>query len=120
MRCEYCYGEVKLNDDSKYVCSSCGSQINIGVRYKLISHNKLVGGLRSPVHSRLQGASECFVNKEKIKVGEGFPFYVRYKDLPDDGLHLIYTTVVKNYDYCGGLLTIRTHNTVYEFKKVSD
>lgn len=120
MRCKYCYGEVGLNYANDYVCLSCNRKINIGEPYNLVAHNKIVGGLRSPVHSRLQSISDCFINKESIKVGEQFPFYVRYKDLPDDGLHLIYTTVVKNYDYYDGLLTIRTHNTVYEFKKVSD
>lgn len=117
MRCKFCYGEVELNDSNEYICSKCGKKINVGDTYQLEGHDKIGGMLRSPVHSMLETVSECFVNKDDIKVGDRLFFYVRYNSPSDDGLHSIHTTTVKSVVDVTDTLTVCTHNTKYVFKK---
>lgn len=120
MRCKYCYGEVRLTKNNKYICSDCKKKIDIGESYQLARHDKIDNMLRSPVHSMLQRASECFINKTDIKVGDRMFFYVRYNTPNDNGLHSIHTTTVKSVVDTNGVLTVCTHNTKYEFRKNKD
>jgi hypothetical protein len=117
MRCKYCYGEVRLNENNEYICSVCKKKIDIGESYKLVGHDKIGGLLRSPVHSMLEATAVCFVNKSDIKVGDRMFFYVRYNNPVDNGLHSIHTTTVKSVVDANGVLTVCTHNTKYEFRK---
>lgn len=119
MRCKYCYGQVALNENGEYICGWCKKKIDVGESYQLVGYDKIDGMLRSPVHSMLETAVECFVNKSDIKVGDRLFFYVRYNNPEDDSLHSIHTTTVKNVVDVDDTLTVCTHNTRYVFKKAS-
>jgi hypothetical protein len=113
-----CWAQA-VREGDVFTCPECGKKIDVGEKFKLISHERIDGMGRADLHSLFKEGATCWLHPCDFEFDEEYPssgrFYIEYEN---GEVHTITTSTLKQSYYDGKVLTAQTRNTNYKFEKV--